>query len=54
MPEHLNNLNLECDDLNQSLTDVYEENTFDVIQSRFVEAGIHKNRWPSYVRDLVK
>jgi len=54
IPEHLHNLNLECDDLNQSLTEVYESNMFDVVCSRFVEAGIHKNRWPSYIKDLVK
>lgn len=46
------NLTLECDDLNNSLTDVYAPRSFDVIQSRLVGPGIHKDRWPSYLREI--
>lgn len=48
------NVVLECDDLNRPLTDVYDENHFDLIHSHFVAPGIHRRRWPSYVQDLVK
>jgi hypothetical protein len=46
------NLELTIYDLNEPLTDEYEVNSYDLIHSRFIGPGIHKNRWPSYVRDL--
>lgn len=48
------NLELTIYDLNDPLTDEYEVNSYDLIHSRFIGPGIHKNRWPSYVRDLRK
>ena len=46
------NLNLECEDLNSNLAEVYPLNHYDLIQSRFVSNGIHRNGWGSYLRQL--
>ncbi|KAB8616656.1 hypothetical protein FH972_025991 [Carpinus fangiana] len=52
LPVYPPNLSLECDNLNNILTDVYPQDSFDIIQSRLVGPGIHKNRWPSYLAEL--
>lgn len=46
------NITLECDDLNKTLTELYPSNEFDVIQSRLLGPGIHKDRWATYVQEL--
>ncbi|KZF25363.1 S-adenosyl-L-methionine-dependent methyltransferase [Xylona heveae TC161] len=46
------NLWLQLDDLNQPFT--FRTNTFDLIHSRLVANGIYKNRWPTYLRDIVR
>ncbi|KAF2180497.1 S-adenosyl-L-methionine-dependent methyltransferase [Zopfia rhizophila CBS 207.26] len=54
LPEVPDNLLCEIYNLNNSLNDpeIFEPNAFDLINSRFVAPGIHRNRWRSYVRDM--
>ncbi|KAL3466323.1 S-adenosyl-L-methionine-dependent methyltransferase [Aspergillus heterothallicus] len=47
MPE---NLWLQVDDLNRSFT--FSSNSFDLVHSRLLAAGINRARWPSYIRDI--
>jgi len=42
----------QLDDLNQPFT--FRSNTFDLVHSRLVGGGIHRNRWPAYIRDIVR
>lgn len=51
---YADNVELLCDDLNQSLLAILDLNTFDVINSRFIEAGLHRKRWQSYIRELAR
>ncbi|PLB34189.1 class I SAM-dependent methyltransferase [Aspergillus candidus] len=44
------NVNLEVDDLNRPFT--FPTKYFDLVQSRLVATGIHRERWPSYIRDI--
>jgi len=48
------NVNLESEDLNNRLTEVYPLHHYDLIQSRFVSGGIGNARWPSYVQELTQ
>jgi hypothetical protein len=52
LPEEPDNLSLEVYNLNDPLSGVYSPGTYDLIHSRFLAAGIKKNRWRSYVKDL--
>ncbi|KAL3488999.1 S-adenosyl-L-methionine-dependent methyltransferase [Aspergillus germanicus] len=47
MPE---NLWLQVDDLNRPFT--FSSNSFDLVHSRLLAAGINRARWPSYIRDI--
>ncbi|KAL2061827.1 hypothetical protein VTL71DRAFT_7205, partial [Oculimacula yallundae] len=49
MPE---NLYLQVDDLNQRFT--FPAHNFDLVHSRMVSAGLHINRWPQYLQDLLR
>ena len=40
----------QLDDLNEPFN--FEPDTFDLIHSRMVCAGINASRWPTYIRDL--
>ncbi|KAJ5112572.1 hypothetical protein N7532_000617 [Penicillium argentinense] len=40
------------DDLNRTFT--FPPNHFDLVQSRLLATGIHKARWPTYIRDIVR
>ncbi|EEQ91279.1 uncharacterized protein BDCG_06399 [Blastomyces dermatitidis ER-3] len=46
------NLWLQVDDLNRPFT--FKPNYFDVVHSRLVASGLHRQRWPSYIRDIKK
>ncbi|KAK0650642.1 Secondary metabolism regulator laeA [Lasiodiplodia hormozganensis] len=48
------NLWIEAWDLNQTLTPTYKPNEYDLIHSRLVAPGIKRDRWPRYIRDIVK
>jgi len=52
--DDVENLELTIYDLNHLLTNEYDVDSYDLINSRFISPGIHKNRWPSYVKDLRK
>ncbi|KAH0565897.1 hypothetical protein GP486_000700 [Trichoglossum hirsutum] len=41
----------KLDDLNHTFT--FRPNEFDLIQSRLVAEGINRERWPTYMRDIV-
>ncbi|OGE53513.1 hypothetical protein PENARI_c007G04567 [Penicillium arizonense] len=45
------NLWLQVDDLNRRFT--FPTNHFDLVHSRLLATGIHRARWPSYLRDIV-
>ncbi|KAJ5444601.1 uncharacterized protein N7458_008473, partial [Penicillium daleae] len=47
-----NNLWLQVDDLNRRFT--FPANHFDLVHSRLLATGIHRSRWPSYIRDIVR
>ncbi|KAG4420878.1 hypothetical protein IFR04_005962 [Cadophora malorum] len=52
-PEEMpDNLYLQVDDLNRRFT--FQANNFDLVHSRMVSAGIHVNRWPQYLRDMLR
>ncbi|KAJ5175960.1 uncharacterized protein N7482_001837 [Penicillium canariense] len=42
----------DVDDLNQRFT--FPPNHFDLVHSRLLATGIHRSRWPSYIRDIVR
>ncbi|KAL4931270.1 class I SAM-dependent methyltransferase [Aspergillus undulatus] len=44
------NLWLQVDDLNRPFT--FSSNSFDLVHSRLLAAGINRSRWPSYIRDI--
>ncbi|KAJ5569614.1 uncharacterized protein N7459_009044 [Penicillium hispanicum] len=44
------NLWLQVDDLNRTFT--FPPNHFDLVHSRLLATGIHRARWPSYIRDI--
>ncbi|KAL2788906.1 S-adenosyl-L-methionine-dependent methyltransferase [Aspergillus keveii] len=44
------NLWLQVDDLNRPFT--FSSNSFDLVHSRLLAAGINRARWPSYIRDI--
>nr|KMM68997.1 hypothetical protein CPAG_05320 [Coccidioides posadasii RMSCC 3488] len=46
------NLWLQVDDLNRHFTFGY--NQFDLVHSRLVASGINQDRWPRYLRDIVR
>ncbi|KAJ5273247.1 hypothetical protein N7478_008372 [Penicillium angulare] len=46
------NLWLQVDDLNRPFT--FPSNHFDLVHSRLLATGIHRRRWPSYVRDILR
>ncbi|KAJ5671155.1 hypothetical protein N7507_000282, partial [Penicillium longicatenatum] len=46
------NLWLQVDDLNRPFT--FPPNHFDLVHSRLLATGIHRTRWPSYIRDIVR
>ncbi|KAJ5172805.1 hypothetical protein N7492_005398 [Penicillium capsulatum] len=46
------NLWLQVDDLNRTFT--FPTNHFDLVHSRLLATGIHRARWPSYIRDIVR
>ncbi|KAK2733755.1 hypothetical protein FQN57_001942 [Myotisia sp. PD_48] len=46
------NLWLQVDDLNRHFT--FQVNQFDLIHSRLVASGLNKERWPRYLRDIVR
>jgi methylase of polypeptide subunit release factors len=48
------NLNLECEDLNSRLTELYPLNHYDVIHSSFVSNGIFRSGWSSYIQELTQ
>ncbi|OMP88818.1 hypothetical protein BK809_0005539, partial [Diplodia seriata] len=48
------NLEIEAWDLNQTLTPTYKPNEYDLIHSRLVAPGIKRDRWPRYIRDIVR
>ena len=52
LPEQPDNLELEMYNLNAGLLGYYRPSHYDLIHSRFVGPGIHKNRWRSYVGEL--
>ncbi|KAH6663497.1 S-adenosyl-L-methionine-dependent methyltransferase [Halenospora varia] len=47
-----NNLYLQVDDLNSSLT--FPSHNFDLVHSQMVANGIHINRWTHYIRDMFR
>ncbi|OJD18813.1 hypothetical protein AJ78_01220 [Emergomyces pasteurianus Ep9510] len=44
------NLWLQVDDLNRTFT--FPPNYFDLVHSRLVASGLHRQRWPRYIRDI--
>ncbi|KAJ5081781.1 hypothetical protein NUU61_010045 [Penicillium alfredii] len=46
------NLWLQVDDLNRTFT--FPSNHFDLVHSRLLATGIHRARWSSYIRDIVR
>ncbi|KAJ5319980.1 hypothetical protein N7508_000263 [Penicillium antarcticum] len=46
------NLWLQVDDLNRRFT--FPSHHFDLVHSRLLATGIHRTRWPSYLRDIVR
>jgi hypothetical protein len=48
------NLELGCFDLNVPLRDpeIFQNNSFDLIHSRFILPGIRRRRWATYIRDI--
>ncbi|QSS64213.1 hypothetical protein I7I51_01278 [Histoplasma capsulatum] len=47
------NLWLQCnqvDDLNRTFT--FPPNHFDLVHSRLIASGLHRQRWPRYIRDI--
>ncbi|KAJ5215428.1 uncharacterized protein N7498_001835 [Penicillium cinerascens] len=46
------NLWLQVDDLNRPFT--FPSNHFDLVHSRLLATGIHRNRWPTYINDIVR
>lgn len=53
LPDLPDNVTLDCDDLNKDLTEIYPRGEFDVIQSRLVGPGIHRDRWLIYIQELL-
>jgi len=46
------NLWLQVDDLNQPFN--FRSNQFDLVHSRLMAGGIDRERWPTYIQDMVK
>ncbi|KAK3324272.1 S-adenosyl-L-methionine-dependent methyltransferase [Cercophora scortea] len=46
------NLDLQIDDLNSPST--FPSNYFDLVHSRMMVGGIHANRWPNYLNDMLR
>ncbi|KLJ05733.1 hypothetical protein EMPG_10823 [Blastomyces silverae] len=44
------NLWLQVDDLNRTFT--FPPNHFDLVHSRLLASGLHRQRWPRYIRDI--
>jgi hypothetical protein len=42
----------QVDNLNSSFT--FEPGSFDLVNSRLVASGLNRQRWPRYVRDIVR
>lgn len=47
-----NTTTVQVDDLNRNFT--FPANHFDLVHSRLLATGIHRSRWPSYIRDIVR
>lgn len=54
MADEPENLKLVGYNLNDRLNDpeVFQLKAYDLVHSRFISAGLKRNRWPSYIRDI--